>query len=175
MCTHLRVWFACAQKDGEPAVVVLFTWLRFMATRQLVWNKNYNVKPREISAAQNALTATMCRYDLAATQCLLTSLTWQLPACVPRLHRDRPDLRDIVRLTMCTVGRGAWPAALCVSQSLCLDAPLRMLPRRHGRHGAAHPRRDPGHSAPQPRHGRLHGGTPLVSCSITWRLSGHRS
>jgi alpha-glucan,water dikinase len=44
--------------------VVLFTWLRFMATRQLVWNKNYNVKPREISAAQNGLTATLCRHVL---------------------------------------------------------------------------------------------------------------
>jgi hypothetical protein len=50
------------QAEGEGAVVVLFTWLRFMATRQLVWNKNYNVKPREISAAQNGLTATLCRH-----------------------------------------------------------------------------------------------------------------
>jgi alpha-glucan,water dikinase len=71
------------EADGEPAVVVLFTWLRFMATRQLVWNRNYNVKPREISAAQNGLTATLCR-----------------------LHRERADLRDVVRLTMCCVGRG---------------------------------------------------------------------
>jgi alpha-glucan,water dikinase len=69
--------------DGEAAVVVLFAWLRFMATRQLVWNRNYNVKPREISAAQNGLTASLCR-----------------------LHRERPDLRDVVRLTMCCVGRG---------------------------------------------------------------------
>jgi hypothetical protein len=78
---------ADAQNEGEPAVVVLFTWLRFMATRQLVWNKNYNVKPREISAAQNALTATMCRCVHAAAVCshrchdFSTVLTWLSSGC----------------------------------------------------------------------------------------------
>ena len=72
-----------AESDGEVAMVALFTWLRYFATRQVVWNKNYNVKPREISAAQNALTAALCR-----------------------LHRSRPDLRDVVRLSMACIGRG---------------------------------------------------------------------
>ena len=72
-----------AESEGEPAMVVVYAWMRFFATRQLIWNKSYNIKPREISAAQNALTATLCR-----------------------LHRERPDLREVVRLTMATVGRG---------------------------------------------------------------------
>lgn len=68
---------------GEGGMVVVYTWLRYMALRQLVWNSNYNVKPREISAAQERLTAELSR-----------------------LHQERPDLRDIVRATMLTVGRG---------------------------------------------------------------------
>lgn len=28
----------------------ILVWLRFMAMRQLIWNKNYNVKPRYISS-----------------------------------------------------------------------------------------------------------------------------
>jgi hypothetical protein len=38
--------------DYEAALVALMAWLRLSAMRQLTWNKNYNVKPREISAAQ---------------------------------------------------------------------------------------------------------------------------
>jgi len=72
-----------AQSDGEASMVALFSWLRYFSTRQLVWNKNYNVKPREISAAQNALSAALCT-----------------------LHRTRPELRDVVRLSMACIGRG---------------------------------------------------------------------
>lgn len=77
---------ATATSTGEPveaAIAGVFVWLRLFSTRQLVWNKSYNVKPREISAAQNALTATLCR-----------------------MHRDLPAARDAVRLAMSCVGRG---------------------------------------------------------------------
>ncbi len=138
------------EAEGEGAVVVLYTWLRFMATRQLVWNKNYNVKPREISAAQNGLTATLCR-----------------------LHRDRPDLRDVIRLTMCTVGRGA-ARLLDASGGLAALLMRRACVRRwHGRYGAAHPRRDPGHPAPQPLHGRLHGGASWLRACVHKCFGSH--
>lgn len=31
---------------GKLGLAGIVVWMRFMATRQLVWNKNYNVKPR---------------------------------------------------------------------------------------------------------------------------------
>jgi hypothetical protein len=44
---------ALAAPEGAPAgAAALATWLRLAAMRQLRWNVNYNVKPREISAAQ---------------------------------------------------------------------------------------------------------------------------
>jgi alpha-glucan, water dikinase len=35
--------------------VAVATWLRLSAMRLLTWNRNYNIKPREIATAQNAL------------------------------------------------------------------------------------------------------------------------
>jgi hypothetical protein len=44
---------ALAAPEGAAAgVAVLAAWLRLAAVRKLRWNVNYNVKPREISAAQ---------------------------------------------------------------------------------------------------------------------------
>ena len=39
--------------DGLPAALAaVAVWVRLSAARHLTWNRNYNVKPREISAAQ---------------------------------------------------------------------------------------------------------------------------
>ena len=38
--------------EEEASLVAILTWLRFSSSRLLTWNKNYNIKPREISAAQ---------------------------------------------------------------------------------------------------------------------------
>lgn len=40
--------------DGAllASVAAILVWMRFSAARHLTWNRNYNVKPREISAAQ---------------------------------------------------------------------------------------------------------------------------
>lgn len=35
-----------ARTQGKLGLAAVFVWFRFMASRQLVWNKNYNVKPR---------------------------------------------------------------------------------------------------------------------------------
>lgn len=39
-----------ATSAGELGFAGILVWMRFMATRQLIWNKNYNVKPRYISS-----------------------------------------------------------------------------------------------------------------------------
>lgn len=37
-----------AKDAGELGLAAIMVWIRFMATRQLIWNKNYNVKPRYV-------------------------------------------------------------------------------------------------------------------------------
>ncbi|XP_065024420.1 alpha-glucan water dikinase 2-like isoform X7 [Musa acuminata AAA Group] len=69
--------------ERELGLIGMLVWLRFMACRQLCWNKNYNVKPREISAAQDNFT------DL-----------------LQRTYQDQKDDRENLRLIMATVGRG---------------------------------------------------------------------
>ncbi|KAL9253204.1 Alpha-glucan water dikinase, chloroplastic-like protein [Drosera capensis] len=72
-----------AKKAGQLGLAAIFVWMRFMATRQLIWNKNYNVKPREISKAQDRLTDSL-----------------------QNTYRDCPQYREILRMVMSTVGRG---------------------------------------------------------------------
>jgi hypothetical protein len=40
-------------------LVAVTVWLRFSSLRLLTWNRNYNVKPREISAALDRLGANL--------------------------------------------------------------------------------------------------------------------
>ncbi|OVA19870.1 Pyruvate phosphate dikinase [Macleaya cordata] len=72
-----------AKDAGELGLAGILVWMRFMATRQLIWNKNYNVKPREISKAQDRLT------DL-----------------LQNIYKSHPQYREILRTIMSTVGRG---------------------------------------------------------------------
>lgn len=72
-----------AKDAGELGLAGLLVWMRFMATRQLIWNKNYNVKPREISKAQDRLTDML-----------------------QNLYSTCPQHREILRMIMSTVGRG---------------------------------------------------------------------
>lgn len=43
---------AAPRGDFDAALLALSVWLRLSAARWLTWNRNYNIKPREISAAQ---------------------------------------------------------------------------------------------------------------------------
>ncbi|KAJ4843805.1 hypothetical protein Tsubulata_009992 [Turnera subulata] len=72
-----------AKNAGELGIAGILVWMRFMATRQLIWNKNYNVKPREISKAQDRLT------DL-----------------LQDTYLSHPQYRELLRMIMSTVGRG---------------------------------------------------------------------
>ncbi|KAI4383012.1 hypothetical protein MLD38_008897 [Melastoma candidum] len=72
-----------AKDLGELGLAGILVWMRFMATRQLIWNKNYNVKPREISRAQDRLT------DL-----------------LQNVYAGNSHLRELTRMIMSTVGRG---------------------------------------------------------------------
>ncbi|WVZ24310.1 hypothetical protein V8G54_002854 [Vigna mungo] len=72
-----------ARSAGRLGLAGILVWMRFMATRQLIWNKNYNVKPREISKAQDRLT------DL-----------------LQDVYTSYPQYREIVRMILSTVGRG---------------------------------------------------------------------
>eukprot|EP00262_Sarcandra_glabra_P002083 TRINITY_DN1233_c0_g2_i1.p1 TRINITY_DN1233_c0_g2~~TRINITY_DN1233_c0_g2_i1.p1 ORF type:complete len:1456 (+),score=336.06 TRINITY_DN1233_c0_g2_i1:107-4474(+) len=80
IAAELTEW---AKDAGELGLAGILVWMRFMATRQLIWNKNYNVKPREISQAQDKFT------DL-----------------LQNIYKTSPQYREIVRMIMSTVGRG---------------------------------------------------------------------
>ncbi|CDY61008.1 BnaA01g35130D [Brassica napus] len=69
--------------EGEGGCIGIMVWMKFMATRHLTWNKNYNVKPREISEALERFTNLM-----------------------EKIYLQQPYKREIVRLTMALVGRG---------------------------------------------------------------------
>ncbi|KAL6297180.1 hypothetical protein ACE6H2_005322 [Prunus campanulata] len=71
------------KNEGEFGLVGILVWLRFMSCRHLTWNKNYNVKPREISEAQDRFTNLL-----------------------QRIYLNQPKDREIVRLLMTHVGRG---------------------------------------------------------------------
>ncbi|XVF36561.1 hypothetical protein REPUB_Repub19eG0068200 [Reevesia pubescens] len=69
--------------EGGLGLIGILVWMRFMICRHLTWNKNYNVKPREISEAQDRFTNLLQRTFL-----------------------NQPNDREIVRLIMACVGRG---------------------------------------------------------------------
>ena len=77
----------CAQGEDEVkarnAAAKIFVWLRYSSTRQLTWQRNYNVKPRELSSAQSRLTHMLAE-----------------------LYVNKPHLRDMARLMLSTVGKG---------------------------------------------------------------------
>ncbi|KAK6922260.1 Pyruvate phosphate dikinase, AMP/ATP-binding [Dillenia turbinata] len=72
-----------AKDAGEIGLAGILVWMRFMATRQLIWNKNYNVKPREISKAQDRLTDSL-----------------------QETYKNHPQYHEILRMILSTVGRG---------------------------------------------------------------------
>ncbi|GJN20952.1 hypothetical protein PR202_gb08393 [Eleusine coracana subsp. coracana] len=78
-----------AKDAGHLGLSGLLVWMRFMATRQLVWNKNYNVKPREISQAQDRFTDIL-----------------------QNLYKTHPQYRETIRMIMSAVGRGGEGDAL---------------------------------------------------------------
>ncbi|KAK8354631.1 hypothetical protein V6Z12_A05G233300 [Gossypium hirsutum] len=69
--------------EGELGLVGILVWMRLMRCRHLTWNKNYNVKPREISEAQDRFTNLL-----------------------QRIYLNQPNDREIVRLILSFVGRG---------------------------------------------------------------------
>ncbi|WOH14790.1 hypothetical protein DCAR_0934313 [Daucus carota subsp. sativus] len=71
------------KSEGDLGLIGILVWLRFMACRQLNWNKNYNIKPREISEAQDKFTNLL-----------------------QKIYLEQPNDREIVRLIMGCVGRG---------------------------------------------------------------------
>ncbi|KAL8227483.1 hypothetical protein R6Q57_015067 [Mikania cordata] len=71
-------------KDADDlGFVGILVWMRFMATRQLIWNKNYCVKPREISQAQDRLIDKL-----------------------QNVYTVYPQYSELVRMIMSSVGRG---------------------------------------------------------------------
>lgn len=56
LCSSLMTK-ALEGKQPEADLSKLYVWMRLSALKQLTWQRNYNTKPRELSAAQAALTS----------------------------------------------------------------------------------------------------------------------
>lgn len=69
--------------DSREAWATLFVWLRYSAIRQLDWQRNYNTKPRELSHAQDRLTARLATAFI-----------------------QQPANRDLIRAMLASLGRG---------------------------------------------------------------------
>ena len=69
--------------SAAAAAAKIYVWLRYSSQRKLTWQRNYNVKPRELSAAQSKLTRV-----------------------IAKLYCESPHLRDVTRLMLGTVGKG---------------------------------------------------------------------
>ncbi len=70
-------------RNDVEGLALLFVWLRFSAIRQLVWQRNYNTKPRELTHSQDRLTLKLAD-----------------------VYIGEPASRELIRLMMTTLGRG---------------------------------------------------------------------
>jgi len=70
-------------KKALAAASKIYVWLRYSSQRKLTWQRNYNVKPKELSEAQRRLTRV-----------------------VSGVYCSSPHLRDVTRLMLGTVGKG---------------------------------------------------------------------
>lgn len=70
-------------KRPVEAAAKLYVWMRYSSTRHLTWQRSYNVKPRELSAAMKSLTTS-----------------------VAQVYIENPRLREMARLILGTLGRG---------------------------------------------------------------------
>jgi alpha-glucan,water dikinase len=69
---------------GRDHLTMIFCWLRFSQIRQLSWQRNYNTKPRELSAASERLNKL---------------IAW-------RWKNSEPKEKEIYRLMLGCIGRG---------------------------------------------------------------------
>jgi alpha-glucan,water dikinase len=100
-----------AAQDDEDALALLFAWLRYSAIRQLDWQRNYNTKPRELSHAQDRLTARL--------------------AGVWRSHPPGSPARFWARQMFTTLGRGG-------EGQRVRDEILHIMHRNHIKESAGH-------------------------------------
>jgi len=69
---------------GKDAIIMIFCWLRYSQIRQLSWQRHYNTKPRELSAASERLNKL---------------IAW-------RWKNAQPKEKEIFRMMLGCIGRG---------------------------------------------------------------------
>ncbi len=60
--------------ETAEAMADIYVWLRYSATRQLTWQRNYNTQPRILSAAQVRAVTPLASMQLALETQALTLL-----------------------------------------------------------------------------------------------------
>ena len=87
--------------DYDAALIAIAVWLRFSAARHLTWNRNYNVKPLEIGAAQ--VCACMYFEALQGHAVACTSDSACIQACEVQCRKVK-----ILRLLNSGKNAGSW-------------------------------------------------------------------
>jgi alpha-glucan,water dikinase len=96
------------KSNNLDGLSLVFAWLRFSAIRQLVWQRDYNTKPRELGHAIERLTLKLAdRYI------------------------NNPGERELIRLIMTTLGRGS-------NAQKVRDEVLNIMHRHHIKEVAGH-------------------------------------
>jgi alpha-glucan,water dikinase len=88
-------------ENNIEAKTLIFVWLRYSSLRQLDWQRNYNTKPRELGHSLERLTLKLAN-----------------------LYCREPDDREMIRLILTTLGRGA-------DAQRVRDEVLHIMHRRH--------------------------------------------
>jgi alpha-glucan, water dikinase len=94
--------------NNAEAKALIFVWLRYSSLRQLDWQRNYNTKPRELGHALERLTLKLAG-----------------------LYQSEPDDREMIRLILTTLGRGA-------DAQRVRDEVLHIMHRRHIKEVSGH-------------------------------------
>jgi alpha-glucan,water dikinase len=67
--------------DTAEAMADIYVWLRYSASRQLTWQRNYNTQPRILSAAQVGTMYVMCVLIVHVAAAAAAWLPVQLVTC----------------------------------------------------------------------------------------------
>ena len=79
-------------EDGDQATALckLYVWLRYSASRQLTWQRNYNTQPRILGEAQARLTHAIAQasraYMLLHCRCHVATCCDTGRCCLARLY-----------------------------------------------------------------------------------------
>lgn len=91
----------------------IFVWLRYSASRQLTWQRNYNTQPRILGEAQRRLTHAIADVRPSPLYCIPPCLAFVLLLSFVLLKTVRPGGRPLILRTALSVLPSAVGPGIC--------------------------------------------------------------